>query len=181
MNKNKYEFFDNQEFKEIYQIVKFQFKKIINNFNEFKFHDDLMHLFYYKENGYKCFLRKNNKILCGLFGWRLDNCVFCDIFFWIILYQKTNILEYRHFCERNFRIGYQKGVRNVIIPIDKSRFKYKIYKRYCQKAFFTKIEYKFSDKNLSKYYKNHYLLNVNLKDYFEKSQEVKRIKIESLN
>ena len=175
INLNNYEFTKDVSYLESYLIAKIQFKKIIKNFNSHKFKKTFDELFFYEKN-YKSFLKKNNKILCGVIGYLLDDCYFTDIFFWNILYQKTNILEYRYFCEGNFRILYKKGIRRIIIPIDKSRFKYEFYKKYCQKALFTKKEHKLLDEKLISLYENYYILEMNIEEYFEKSQEVERIK-----
>lgn len=176
INLNNYEFTEDVSYSESYLIVKIQFKKIMKNFNSREFKKTFDELFFYEKN-YKSFLKKNDKILCGVIGYLLDDCLFCDIFFWNILYQKTNILEYRYFCETNFRILYKTGIRRIVIPIDKSRFKYEFYKKFCQKALFTKKEHKLLDEKLISSYKNYHLLEMNIEEYFEKSQEVKRIKI----
>ena len=103
--------------------------------------------------------------------------LFTDIFFWNILYQKTNSLEYRYFCDSNFIALSKMGINNVITPLDKSRYRHESFKKYLQKLFFTKKEHKLLDKKLISLYKNYYLLEMNIEEYFEKSQEVKRIKI----
>ena len=69
------------------------------------------------------------------------------------------------------------GINNVITPLDKSRYRHESLKKYLQKLFFTKKEHKLLDKKLISLYKNYYLLEMNIEEYFEKSQEVKRIKI----
>lgn len=170
---NKYKFSREEDFDEIYKIAKFQFKKIINNFNEFEFRDDFTGLFHGR---YKYFLKKNNVILCGALGNVFEDYAISDIFFWNILYEKSNILEYRLFYEEVLSSLSEEGVKNLIIPMHKFRHKYGSFKKQCEKIFFTKTEHKFSDKKLINTYKNHYLLKVDLKEYFEKSKELKRIK-----
>lgn len=176
INLNNYEFTKDVSYSESYLIAKIQFKKIIKNFNSRKFKKTFDELFFYEKN-YKSFLKKDDKILCGVVGYLLDDCLFTDIFFWNILYQKTNSLEYRYFCDSNFIALSKMGINNVITPLDKSRYRHESFKKYLQKLFFTKKEHKLLDKKLISLYKNYYLLEMNIEEYFEKSQEVKRIKI----
>ena len=80
INLNNYEFTKDVSYSESYLIAKIQFKKIIKNFNSRKFKKTFDELFFYEKN-YKSFLKKDDKILCGVVGYLLDDCLFTDIFF----------------------------------------------------------------------------------------------------
>jgi len=175
MDKNKYEFSNYENFDEVHKIAKLQFKKIIKNFNQYDFKDNSEDLFYGGDSCYKLFLKKNDVILCGTLAFLFEDCAFCDIFFWNELYQKTNTVEFRYFCEKFFRDTSKIGIKNMIVPMDKSRLKHESFKKYCQKLYFTKDEYFICDEIIEKEYKNHYLLKVNYDDYFKKSKQVKRV------
>ena len=97
MSDNKYKFSEQEDFEEVYKIAKFQFKKIINNFNEFAFRHNFIELFYGESGCHKLFLRKNDVILCGTLAYLFDDCAFCDIFFWNERYEPTNTKEFRFF------------------------------------------------------------------------------------
>ena len=62
LNKNKYEFSNEENFNEVYSITKIQFKKIINNFNESRFEDNFTEIFYGDQDYHKLFLSKNDSI-----------------------------------------------------------------------------------------------------------------------
>jgi len=175
MNRDKYEFSNHENFDEVYKIAKLQFKKIIKNFNQYDFKDNFEDLFYGGDSCHKLFLRKNGVILCGTLAFLFEDFAFCDIFFWNELHQKTNTMEFRYFCERFFRDTNKIGIKNMIVPMDKSRSKHDFFKKYCQKLYFTKDEYDIRDKIIENEYKNHYLLKVNYEDYFKKSKQVKRV------
>lgn len=171
MDESKYKFSKETNSTEVYKIAKSQFKKIIKNFNQNAFKDNFEELFYGGDSYYKLFLKKNDVILCGTLAFLFKGCAFCDIFFWNELYQKTNTIEFRYFCERFFRNTNKIGIKNMIVPMDKSRLKHESFKKYCQKLYFTKDEYKINDRLIKEAYKNHYLLKVNYKNYFKKAEK----------
>ena len=176
MSDNKYKFSEQEDFEEVYKIAKFQFKKIINNFNEFAFRHNFIELFYGESGCHKLFLRKNDVILCGTLAYLFDDCAFCDIFFWNERYEPTNTIEFRFFCEKFFIDTSKIGINNMIVPMDKSRHKHESFKKYCQKLYFTEKELHVTNSDVKYEYNNHYLLQVNYDNYFKKSKEVKRIK-----
>jgi len=173
LNKNKYEFSNEENFNDVYSITKIQFKKIINNFNESRFEDNFTEIFYGDQDYHKLFLSKNDSILCGTLAFKFEEYAFTDIFFWNEINHKRNTKEFRFFCERFFLDTQKIGINNTIMPLDESRFKHEAFKKYCQKIFFSNTEYKISDPLINEEYKNHYLLKVNHKNYFKKAEEAK--------
>jgi hypothetical protein len=173
LEENKYKFSNEENFNEVYNIAKIQFKKIINNFNEFDFKDNFGEIFYNTDNYYQLYLRKNDLILCGNLSYIFEDCAITDIYFWNDISFSRNNEEVRFFHEKFFKETSLLGINNTIMPLDKSRFKHEVFKKYCQKIFFSNTEYKTDDPLINKEYKNHYLLKVNHKNYFKKAEEAK--------
>lgn len=171
MDESKYEFSNEANSTEVYKIAKSQFKKIIKNFNQRAFKDNFEELFDGGDSYYKLFLKKNDVILCGMLSFLFKDCAFIDIFFWNQLYQKTNRTEFRYISEKFMIESSKIGINNAILPVDKSRSKYEIYKKYHQRVFFTEDEYKINDQLIKEAYKNYYLLKINYKDYFKKAEK----------
>lgn len=166
----KYYFTEDVDYKEVYLIARAQFKKIIIPFNEHKFKDNFEEIFYGDEDYYKLFLKKEGQILCGNLAYIFDDYIFCDIFFWNENAFKTNTKEFRFFSERFFLNAEKMGIKNTIIPVDKTRSRYKSYKKYIEKLFLCEDSFVVKDKLLADEYKNHFLLTVNHKNYFAKSK-----------
>lgn len=171
MEENKYEFCNTTDKHEAYMIAKIQFKKIINNFNEREFKYNFDELFESDGNHYKLFLKERGNLICGTLSFFSKNNVFVDIFFWNEVFFRTNSKIFRFFCERFFEETQKIGIENMIVPLDKSRIKHESFKKYCQKLYSTKEEYNISDIELKNQYKNHYLLKVNYKNYYEQKQK----------
>jgi len=171
LEENKYEFSNTANFKEVYNISKIQFKKIIKDFSELRFRNNFEEIFYGDQDCHKLFLSKNNSILCGTLAYKFEEYAFTDIFFWNEINHKRNTKEFRLFCERFFLDTQKIGIKNMIVPFDKSRFKYELFKKYCQKVFLSKEEYVPSDNFLINQYGDHFLLNVNYQNYFRKAEE----------
>lgn len=171
LDKNKYKFSNKEDFNEVYSIAKIQFKKIINNFNELDFRDNFEEIFYNTDNYYKLYLTKNNSILCGNLSYIFEDCAITDIYFWNYILFSTNTKEALFFHEKLFKELSLLGINNTILPLDRSRFRYESFKKYCQKKLFSNSEYKISDPLISKQYENHYLLKINHKNYFKKAKE----------
>lgn len=167
----KYKFSNEEDFDEVYKIASLQFRKIIKNFNQYSFRSNFEDLFYGGDDCKKLFLKENNSIICGALTWTLEDTAFCDIFFWNGISHTQNKKKFRFFSERLFIYTQKKGINNIIIPLDKSRFKYEFFKKYCQKVFFSEEELVLSDKSLIDQYKNHYLLKINYENYFKKAEE----------
>ena len=167
MEENKYKFCNNTDEREAYIIAKIQFKKIIKNFQETKFKDNFDELFKSDENHYKLFLKERDNLICGTLSYLYKNNALVDIFFWNEIFLHTNSKIFRFFCERFFEETQKIGIENMIVPMEKSRIKHESFKKYCQKLYFTKEEYNISDTELKNEYKNHYLLRVNYKNYYE--------------
>lgn len=164
----KYYFTENVDYKEVYLIARAQFKKIINPFDEHKFKDNFEEIFYGDEDYYKLFLKKEGQILCGNLAYIFNDYIFCDIFFWNENIFKTNTKEFRFFSERFFLNAEKMGIKNTIIPLDKTRFKYKFFKKYCEKVFLSEDIFKITNNTLNNEYKNHHLLKINHQCYFNK-------------
>ena len=171
LEENKYKFSNTANFNEVYNIAKIQFKRIIKDFNTFQFRDNFEEIFYGDEYYHKLFLSKSDSILCGTLAYKFKEYAFTDIFFWNDISHKRNTKEFRLFCERFFLDTQKIGINNMIVPFDKSRFKYELFKKYCQKVFFSKERFIPSDDSLIDEYGDHFLLNVNYENYFQKAEE----------
>lgn len=172
MEENKYKFCNDTDKREAYTIAKIQFKKIINNFNEKEFKCNFDELFESKKNHHKLFLKDQDNLICGTLSFLYKNNAFVDIFFWNQIFLRTNSKIFRFFCERFFEETQKIGIENMIVPMEKSRIKHESFKKYCQKLYFTKEKYNISDTELKNEYKNHYLLKVNYKNYYEQKWKI---------
>ncbi len=175
INSTDYSFSNSENFSEVYNIARSQFKKIILNFDEDSFFKDFQELFFGGSNYYKLFMRKKNNIICGTLAYIFDANAFCDIFFWNDEIFKKSTEEFRFFCEYFFNKTKSFGINNMIVPMDKSRKKHVLFKRYCEILYFSKEQYIFQDKNLAEEYSNHYLLKVNYENYFNAIAKAKNI------
>jgi len=171
LNKNKYEFSNEEDFEFVYKIAKLQFRKIMKNFNESNFRTDIKEFFFGGDDYHKLFLYKNNSLLCGVLTYISNEEAFCDIFFWNQVLCKENTEEFRFFCEKLMMDNQKMGIKNMILPLDKSRFRHESFKKYFQKTFLSKEEFVLSDEQTKKEYKNNYLLKVNCESYFKKAEE----------
>jgi hypothetical protein len=171
LDRNKYKFSKKENFKDVYNIARIQFKKIINNFNELDFRRNFEEIFYNTDDYYKLYLKKNNLILCGNLSYIFEDCILTDIYFWNDISFPRNNEEVRFFHEKFFKETSLLGINNTIMPLDKSRFRHKSFKKYCEKLFFATGEYKINDPLIKEEYENHYLLKVNHKNYFKKAEE----------
>ena len=166
INSADYSFSTSENFSEVYNIARSQFKKIILDFNEDFFFNDFKELFFGDSNYYKLFMRKQNTIICGTLAYIFNASAFCDIFFWNDDAFKKNTQEFRFFCEYFFNKTKSFGIENMVVPMDKSRHRHSSFKKYCEILYFSKEQYIIKDKNLAEEYANHYLLKVNYNNYF---------------
>ena len=102
INSTDYSFSNSENFSEVYNIARSQFKKIILNFDEDSFFKDFQELFFGGSNYYKLFMRKKNNIICGTLAYIFDANAFCDIFFWNDEIFKKSTEEFRFFCEHQY-------------------------------------------------------------------------------
>lgn len=156
----KYYFVEKVDYKEAYLIAKIQFKKNIINFKQEEFKKNFYRLFYEK-NIAKFFLKKENQIICGALAEIYQNKLLIDVFFWNSIFQKWNIKTTKIFFKEFAKIHLSKDIEYLIIPLQKDRKKFNQFKKINQK-FFKFIEpLTEEDKNIKKWYPNHFLLKIN--------------------
>lgn len=173
MTPNQYKFFNTADFHETYRIAKIQFRKIISDFNEEKFREEFEELFLDKSESYHTlFLKKDEQLICGGLNFIAEGAIFCDIFFLNLFFFSLTMNEIRVFFGKLCLEAKQKNVNYLILPLDKNRLKYKSFRRYCERLFFTKNEKVLVDVELKEEYENHHLLLVNSDEYLEKIKGV---------
>lgn len=162
---SQYHFTEETNHKESYLIAKLQFVKIIDNFNEIKFNYNFNKLFEH-EKGYKLFLKKNGYLLCGALGHIHEDKVFIDIFFWNEMSDEYNMEIVRWFFEEFFKRTYQKNISGAILPLDKNRKKFEVFKKHNKIFFRSNKEFDLEDKYMKSLYTHCYLLEINYQSYF---------------
>ena len=174
INKTDYSFSNSEGFLEGYRIAKTQFKNIMLNFDEENFHKSFIELFFGRDDYYKLFMRKKGRIICGTLSYIFDSSAFCDIFFWNNTIFKRNDQEFRFFCEDFFKKTRDFGIENMIVPMDKTRKRHNLFKKYCESLYSSKEEYIFRDEDLKREYSDHYLLKVNYEKYFNQRKIINK-------
>jgi len=162
----KYHFVEKVDYEEACLIAKIQFKKNIINFKQEEFKKNFYRLFYEKKAA-KLFLKKEKKIICGVLAEIYQNKLLIDIFFWNSIFQKHNIKTTKMFFKEFVKMHSSEDIKHLIIPLQKNRKKFNQFKKTNQK-FFKFIEpLDEKDKNIKKWYSNHFLLKINCKLFCE--------------
>lgn len=168
---SQYHFAEEANYKESYLIAKLQFTKIINNFNEIKFSYNFNELFNGQKE-YKLFLKKDNRLLCGALGYIYEDKVFIDIFFWNEMSDEYNMEIVRWFFEEFFKRTSQKNISCAILPLDKNRKNFEVFKKHNKIFFRSNKRFDPKDEYVKSLYTDCYLLEINYESYFRENTTI---------
>ena len=164
MTECKYVFDKSVSYFEAYIIARMQFKKIMKNFNAKKFKNNFDDLFADKET-IKLFMYDNDVLKCGAMCLTLEDVMFVDTFFWNQKEFATNKEEVRIFLDELFELATQQGIITMVVPLDADRKRFNQFNKWVETLFHTSKDFKHKDPLIATQYRNHRLLEVDIKKW----------------